>query len=59
MPERVAGLVDLWGGSVDGGAARSWEGDTLVHVFSVAKPFAALCLLKLIDLGQVELDAPA
>ncbi|HEX6030401.1 MAG TPA: serine hydrolase domain-containing protein, partial [Tepidiformaceae bacterium] len=35
-----------------------WEADTLVHLYSVTKPFAAACLLLLVDRGQVALDEP-
>jgi CubicO group peptidase (beta-lactamase class C family) len=41
-------VVDLWGGSV----AR----DSLVHVYSVSKPFAAACALWLVDRGVLGLD---
>jgi CubicO group peptidase (beta-lactamase class C family) len=41
-------VVDLWGGS----AGR----DSLVHVYSVSKPFAAACALWLVDRGVLGLD---
>ena len=44
-------VVDLWAG--DG-----WNRDTIVHSYSVAKPFAAVCALVLVDRGVLELDAP-
>ena len=52
-------VVDLWWGLAKPGhrsgvAAR----DTLVQVYSVTKPFAAFCLLLLVDEGRVQLDAP-
>ncbi|MFR9777243.1 serine hydrolase domain-containing protein [Micromonospora sp. MS34] len=40
------------------GADDPWRPDTLVNVYSVGKPVAALCLLTLVDRGRVELDAP-
>ncbi|MFI7431701.1 serine hydrolase domain-containing protein [Micromonospora sp. NPDC049836] len=40
------------------GAADPWRPDTLVDVYSVGKPVAALCLLMLVDRGRVDLDAP-
>lgn len=49
-------VVDLRGGEAAPG--RPWAGDTLVNVYSVTKPFAAACLLRLVELGRVELDAP-
>ena len=51
-------MVDLWGGIADPESGRAWGPDTLVHVYSVTKPFAAVCLLLLVDRGLVELDAP-
>ncbi|MGB2570422.1 serine hydrolase domain-containing protein [Micromonospora citrea] len=39
-------------------AGDPWRPDTLVNVYSVGKPVAALCLLTLVDRGRVELDAP-
>jgi CubicO group peptidase (beta-lactamase class C family) len=53
-----AWVVDLWGGYADAGLTRPWQRDTLVMPYSVAKPFAALCVLTLVDRGLVELDAP-
>lgn len=49
-------VVDLWAGESAPGAP--WLPDTIVHVYSVTKPFAAVCLLRLVDGGAVELDAP-
>ncbi|MCO1596545.1 beta-lactamase family protein [Micromonospora sp. RHAY321] len=56
-------VLDLTGGSrtgAAGGAAGGdpWRPDTLVNVYSVGKPVAALCLLMLVDRGRVDLDAP-
>jgi CubicO group peptidase (beta-lactamase class C family) len=51
-------VVDLWGGWADHARTRPWQRDTLVNVFSVGKAFAALCLLNLVERGQVSLDAP-
>lgn len=51
-------VADLWGGSADAAAGRAWEQDTLVHVYSVTKPFAAVCLLRLVEQRLVDLDAP-
>jgi CubicO group peptidase (beta-lactamase class C family) len=49
-------VVDLWAGSADRARTRAWRRDTLVDVFSVGKPMVALCLLMLIERGQVDLD---
>ncbi|RLP87764.1 class A beta-lactamase-related serine hydrolase [Micromonospora sp. BL4] len=61
-------VVDLIGGSratagADDGTGPAggdpWRPDTLVNVYSVGKPVAALCLLMLVDREWVDLDAPA
>lgn len=49
-------VVDLYGGWTDADRTRDWTADTLVHVWSVTKPFAALAVLRLVDKGRVELD---
>ncbi|MBA3764278.1 MAG: beta-lactamase family protein [Actinobacteria bacterium] len=49
-------VVDLWGGESAPGVP--WRRETIVHVYSVTKPFAAVCLLRLADDGKVDLDAP-
>ncbi len=49
-------VADLWAGEARPG--QPWQRDTLVGVYSTAKPFAALGLLALVSCGEVELDAP-
>ncbi len=51
-------LVDLWGGYADAAQTWPWRHDTLVMPYSVTKPFAAMCVLMLVDRGLVDLDAP-
>jgi CubicO group peptidase (beta-lactamase class C family) len=51
-------VVDIWAGWMDGERTRRWERDTLVDVFSVGKPMAALCLLVLAEREEIDLDAP-
>ncbi len=51
-------VVDLWGGFADAGRSRPWVEDTIVMPYSVTKPFAAVCVLMLVDRGLVDLDAP-
>ena len=51
-------VVDLWGGWTDRARSRQWQEDTLVDVFSVGKPVAALCLLQLVERGLLDLDRP-
>jgi len=51
-------VVDLWGGSAGPGPARPWEASSLVQPYSVSKPFAAVCALRLAEAGRLDLDAP-
>jgi CubicO group peptidase (beta-lactamase class C family) len=51
-------VVDLWGGWADAAGTRPWQQDTIAAVWSVGKAVSALCLLRLVDRGLVELDAP-
>ena len=44
-------IADLWGG-------EGFRRDSLVHVYSVTKPMAALCVLVLVDRGVLSLDDP-
>lgn len=44
-------VVDLW-------TAPKWRRHSLVHLFSVTKPLAALCVLRLVDRGVILLDEP-
>jgi CubicO group peptidase (beta-lactamase class C family) len=50
--------VDLWGGYADLSRRRPWEAGSLVQPYSVSKPFAAVCALRLVETGQLNLDAP-
>ena len=50
-------VADLWGGAADAAQTRGWQADSIVMPYSVSKPFAATCLLLLIDRGVVDLDA--
>jgi CubicO group peptidase (beta-lactamase class C family) len=51
-------VVDLWGGWQDSARTTQWSRDTIVNVWSVGKAVTALCLLRLVERGLVELDAP-
>ena len=51
-------VIDLWGGFTDAARTARWARDTLVMPYSVTKPFAALCVLTLVDRGLVDLEAP-
>jgi CubicO group peptidase (beta-lactamase class C family) len=51
-------VVDLWGGLADRDAGRPWAADTLALVFSTTKGMAATCVLRLVERGLIDLDAP-
>lgn len=51
-------VVDLWGGWQDSSRTAQWSRDTIVNVWSVGKAITALCLLRLVERGLVQLDAP-
>jgi CubicO group peptidase (beta-lactamase class C family) len=50
-------VVDLWGGLADRNARTPWQRDTLQLIFSGTKGLLAVCLLILIDRGELRLDA--
>ncbi len=50
-------VVDLWAGKADP-AGRPWERDTIANVYSTTKGIAALCVLRLAERGQLDLDNP-
>lgn len=49
-------VVDLWGGWADKTRTRPWQRDSITQPYSVSKPFAAACVLLLVDRGAVALD---
>ena len=51
-------LVDLWGGYLDAARTRPWQRDSIVNVWSLGKAMTALCTLRLVEQGRVDLDAP-
>ena len=51
-------VVDLWGGTADAAGGRPWRADSIVQPYSVTKPFAGVCALRLVDRGSLDLDAP-
>jgi CubicO group peptidase (beta-lactamase class C family) len=51
-------VADLYGGYADAACTRPWRSDSIVMPYSVTKPFAAVCLLMLVDRGLVGLDEP-
>ncbi len=50
--------VDLWGGWRDRARAEPWQQGTLVNFFSVSKALCTLCVLRLVENGALDLDAP-
>jgi CubicO group peptidase (beta-lactamase class C family) len=51
-------VVDLWGGYADAARTRPWEADTIVNLYSIGKALSAICLLRLVEDGRVELEQP-
>src|SRR5436190_16328133 len=51
-------VLDLWGGHADAARTRPWERDTLVNLYSVGKAVSAVCALRLVEAGRLDLDAP-
>lgn len=51
-------VVDLWGGSADRRGTRPWKRDTLANVYSTTKGITAICAHRLVDKGELDLDAP-
>jgi CubicO group peptidase (beta-lactamase class C family) len=51
-------VVDLVGGWADSARTLPWTRDTLVHTYSVSKPFAALAALTCVASGHLSLDEP-
>ncbi len=49
-------VVDVWGGEAATG--RPWAEDTLQVIYSGTKGLMAACVLKLVERGQLDLEAP-
>ena len=49
-------VINLWGGFQDEQKTLEWNEDTLVNVFSVTKGITAICVLMLIDKGQIDIN---
>ena len=47
-------VVDLWGGLARPG--EPWQADTAAVLMSATKSFASICLQKLVDRGQLDLE---
>jgi CubicO group peptidase (beta-lactamase class C family) len=51
-------IVDLWTGHTDAARTRPWSRDTIVNLYSVGKAVTAICALRLVEAGLLDLDAP-
>jgi len=51
-------VVDLWAGHADSARTQAWEEQTIVNLYSVGKAVTAVCALRLVDGGALDLDAP-
>src|SRR5262249_33505223 len=51
-------VVDLWGGLRDRVSRARWDRDTLTLIFSGTKGLVAVCMLLLLERGELELEAP-
>src|SRR5262245_7335183 len=51
-------VVDLWAGHTDASRTRRWDGDTLANLYSIGKAVTAVCALRLVDAGALDLAAP-
>jgi CubicO group peptidase (beta-lactamase class C family) len=51
-------VLDLWGGWADAARRRPWQRDTIVNLYSVGKAISAVCALRLVEAGRLDLDAP-
>ncbi|HSL48715.1 MAG TPA: serine hydrolase domain-containing protein [Candidatus Deferrimicrobiaceae bacterium] len=51
-------VVDLWAGHKDSGRTRAWDEHTIVNLYSVGKAITAVCALRLVEEGALDLDAP-
>lgn len=51
-------VVDLWAGCKDAARMRPWDDETIVNLYSVGKAVTALCALRLVESGALDLDSP-
>jgi len=51
-------VVNLWAGHADAARSRPWRRDTMVNVFSVTKALSTVCVLRAVERGLLDLDAP-
>lgn len=58
VPLGINPLVDLWDGWLDDAKTRPWQEDSTGPVWSLGKGMLSIALLRLVDKGLVDLDAP-
>lgn len=51
-------VVDLWTGYRDAARTQPWQRNTITTMRSVVKAMGALCVLRLVGQGKLELDKP-
>src|SRR5262245_13267476 len=51
-------VIDLWAGHADAARTRPWQQDTIVNLYSVGKAITAVCSLRLVERGALDLEAP-
>jgi CubicO group peptidase (beta-lactamase class C family) len=51
-------VVNLWAGTADGAGTRPWRVDTLATVLSGTKGLTSTCVHRLVEHGELDLDAP-
>jgi CubicO group peptidase (beta-lactamase class C family) len=51
-------VVDLWAGYTDSARTRPWDEHTIVNLYSVGKAVTAVCALRLVEGGALDLDSP-
>jgi len=51
-------VVDLWAGHTDSARTRPWDEHTIVNLYSVGKAVTAVCALRLVESGALDLDSP-
>src|SRR5713101_2942095 len=51
-------VVDLWAGHTDSARTRPWSEHTIVNLYSVGKAVTAVCALRLVESGALDLDSP-
>ncbi len=51
-------VVDIWGGHADEAKTTPWAEDTITNVWSTTKTMSFLCMLMLVERGELDLYAP-